>query len=190
MALESFILDRGEEVKVVYPNVRVVAMPMIPPSRNGAMALTTTRLLWIQRSGKSFRVFLDFPLEKVKGITIDYGRLHKTVSIIDEQVKYTFSLRDIDKYGAECFRRIVYSMISERQDELRKEEEAAKASDVMDFPSLHKYMKAGGLVLRAFKCPSCGASIGFPEDGETVECDQCNATVNAEDIFEKIQSLI
>lgn len=190
MALESFVLDRGEEVKAVYPDARIVAMPMIPPTRDGAIALTTTRLLWIQRLGKSFRVFLDFPLEKVKGITVDYGRLHKTVSIVDEQTTYTFALRNVDEYDAECFRRIVYSMIADRKEEFRKEEKKAKVSIVMDFSSLKEYMNTGGLVLRTFKCPSCGASIGLPEGGETVKCSYCSTMVKAEDIFEKIQSLI
>jgi LSD1 subclass zinc finger protein len=190
MALDSVALEKGEKVKELYPDVRIVTMPTITPFVYGAFVLTTRRLVWIQKLGKSFRVFLDFPLEKLKEITTNHGRFRKTVAIVDDKSTYTFTLVDVDEEKFESFPELIYSMIEERKEEIKKEEQKASRSVVMDFSTLKEYMKTGGLNLKSFKCPNCGALIQFPEGGETVECSSCSSTVKAEEIYEKVRSLI
>jgi LSD1 subclass zinc finger protein len=190
MALDSVALEKGEKVKEFYPDVRIVAMPTITPFVYGALVLTTRRLIWVQKLGKSFNVFLDFPLERLKEITTNHGRFRKTATIVDDKSTYTFALVDLDEEKFESFHGLIYFMIEERKEEIRKEEQKASTGIVMDFSTLKEYMNIEGLNLKSFKCPNCGAPIQFPEGGETVECSSCSTVVKAEDIYEKVRALI
>jgi DNA-directed RNA polymerase subunit RPC12/RpoP len=40
------------------------------------------------------------------------------------------------------------------------------------------------------KCPECGAPIKMPDSGNQTKCEHCGNTVLAQDIFDKIKSLI
>jgi DNA-directed RNA polymerase subunit RPC12/RpoP len=53
-----------------------------------------------------------------------------------------------------------------------------------------EYMEKGGLVLQKTKCPECGAPITIPTSGNQTVCQHCGSTIMAQDIFEKIKSLI
>jgi len=51
-------------------------------------------------------------------------------------------------------------------------------------------MKKGGLSLTTVKCPECKAPLKMPKGGTEIVCQYCNNTIYAQDIFEKIKSLI
>ncbi len=51
-------------------------------------------------------------------------------------------------------------------------------------------MEKGGMMVQKISCANCGASMGLPEKGNTVECAYCKTTHRVEDIFEKIKRLI
>jgi ribosomal protein S27AE len=61
---------------------------------------------------------------------------------------------------------------------------------VLDFSSLKDYMTKGGLVLQTTKCPECGAPMALPTTGNQTKCEHCGNIVYAQDIFEKVKSLI
>ena len=111
MAMESVVLEKGEEVREFYPDAHMISMPIIPPFRDGSLAFTTKRVLWIMRMGKT-SVHLDFPMENVKGITISHGLLNKTVTIVDSKSSYEFELHNSNGCKDQCPREIVYETIA------------------------------------------------------------------------------
>jgi hypothetical protein len=120
MAIESVVLKKGEEIREFYSDAHVIAMPMLPPSRDGSLALTSKRVLWITKLGKSSRISLDFPLENVKGITINYGWHHKTLTIEGDKASYAFVLNGKDEHRDECFHGLVWGLVNAKQKSLVK----------------------------------------------------------------------
>jgi hypothetical protein len=61
---------------------------------------------------------------------------------------------------------------------------------VMDFSVLRDYLDKGGVVLKTYKCPGCGAATDIPQAGKSAKCSFCNTAFYAEDIFKKMKDLI
>lgn len=84
-----------------------------------------------------------------------------------------------------------YNSISET---IRREKEKDKGPQekitVIDFSSIKEYLKNGGVVMRTFKCPGCGATLEFPDNVDTTTCRYCGNKIKAVDLFEKIRTLI
>lgn len=76
--------------------------------------------------------------------------------------------------------------IKERIQELDRK----KIPVVIDFSFLKTFIEKGGIVLTALKCPHCGAPIKMPKNGTATVCDHCGSTIYAQDIFEKVKTLI
>jgi hypothetical protein len=89
---------------------------------------------------------------------------------------------------------IVYSkmphMRSTRSIELERMRKKERGHVTIDFSFIKDYMKEGGLSLKTMKCPECNAPIRMPKDGTEMVCQYCNNPIHAQDIFEKIESLI
>jgi DNA-directed RNA polymerase subunit RPC12/RpoP len=77
-----------------------------------------------------------------------------------------------------------------RGDELEAEKRKERVQIVVDFPMVKEYMANGGLVLQKTKCPECNAPISIPTTGNQVVCEHCGSTILAQDVFERIKSLI
>jgi len=60
----------------------------------------------------------------------------------------------------------------------------------LDFVKLAKLMASTGVIIKAIKCPNCGANVELPEKGDTVKCSYCNATIKAIDVYEMIKKLL
>lgn len=60
---------------------------------------------------------------------------------------------------------------------------------VYDVPAT-RALEKGGLVLQKTRCPECGAPISLPTTGSQTKCEHCGSIVYAQDIFEKVKSLI
>ncbi len=61
---------------------------------------------------------------------------------------------------------------------------------VLDFSSLKEQMAKGGLVVQTIKCPTCGASVDLPSNGNTTKCQYCQSTIYAADLFEKLKVML
>lgn len=60
----------------------------------------------------------------------------------------------------------------------------------IDFVKLAELISSSGIVLKAVKCPNCGANIDLPEKGDTVKCPYCGAVVRAIDVYKMIKDLM
>jgi len=62
-----------------------------------------------------------------------------------------------------------------------------KYAEAVEEFSLHEHMKNSGLVITAFNCPKCEASLKLPHEGKEIICDYCKTVVYAKEVFEKIK---
>jgi len=160
--------------------------------KNGFLVLTNQRLLFLEEHGvfgKSYHQVLAIPLMKVGGISIG-GMLSPFVSIADDFQTYTFHLSGVGKSEFEPFRQLIVEQCQKRREELEAERKRERVQVVLDFSALKEYMEKGGLVLQKTKCPECGAPMALPTTGNQTKCEHCGSTVYAQDIFEKVKSLI
>jgi len=155
---------------------------------NGALALTTERLIWLKRRGvfsKSYHTTFEIPLEEISGIS-ETGMLMKRICVSDKSGEYRFSISE----NLANFKNLVNGALTERKkalDEMRKKD---RIHVMIDFSSIGDYMEKGGLQLTTVKCPNCNAPLKLPNQGTEIICQYCNSTILAQDIFEKIKSLI
>jgi DNA-directed RNA polymerase subunit RPC12/RpoP len=154
----------------------------------GALALTTERLVWLKRRGvfsKSYHLTVEIPLEEIVGIS-ETGVFTKRICVADRSGEYRFRIG----VTLATFKNTVNAALTERKttlEELRKKE---RLHVMVDFSSLKDYMEKGGLKLTTVKCPECNAPLEMPKEGTEIVCQYCNSTILAQDIFERIKSLI
>jgi hypothetical protein len=160
----------------------------------GNLFLTNKRLIFEHESGiftKRVYVTLDLPLDGVSSTSVE-GILAKKLVVYakkgfvsDFPVRLDFSIKNPEQWQ---------SMINSASEALLATIAAEKGREhvqiVLDFSSLKEYMVKGGLMLQTMKCPECGSPIRLPESGNQTKCDHCGNTILAQDIFEKIRSLI
>ncbi len=76
----------------------------------------------------------------------------------------------------------------------REMNEAKKRMDrvqlVLDFSFLKEQLGKGGLVVQTIKCPTCGANVKLPQEGNTTKCEYCHSTIYAADLFEKLKVML
>jgi len=167
-------------------------MQNVKERKNGYLVLTTQRLLFLEEHGvfgKSYHQVLAIPLMKVGGISIG-GSLSPFVSIADDVQTHIFHVYGIGKNEFEPFRSLILDGCRRRKEELEAEKKKERVQVVLDFSWLRDYMEKGGLFLQKTKCPNCGAPIALPTAGNQIKCDHCASTIYAQDIFEKVKSLI
>jgi hypothetical protein len=78
----------------------------------------------------------------------------------------------------------------QRIAEIKKLNEKEKVQVVMDFSWLREYMDKGGVILKTYKCPGCGAGVDIPQAGKTAQCNFCSTPFYVEDVFKKVKDLI
>jgi ribosomal protein S27AE len=160
--------------------------------KNGFLVLTNQRLLFLEEHGvfgKSYHQVLAVPLLKVQGISMG-GMLVPFVSIADDMETHMFHIAGVGKNDFEPFRQLIMDHCRKRREEIEAEKRKERVQVVLDFSSLKDYMEKGGLVLQKTKCPECGAPIALPATGNQTKCEHCGSIVYAQDIFEKVKSLI
>lgn len=154
----------------------------------GALVLTNERLIWLKKRGvfsKSYHTTFEIPLQDVTGIS-ETGRISKRICVSDRAGEYRFRIG----VGIEEFRNTVQNALTDRKRALEEMRKKEKVHVMIDFSSLKDYMKKGGLSLTTVKCPECKAPLKMPKGGTEIVCQYCNNTIHAQDIFEKIKSLI
>ena len=160
--------------------------------KRGILGLTSQRLLFLEAHGlfgKSYHQTLTIPLAKLGGISVG-GTLIPFISIADEMQNYIFHIDGIGKNEFPAFRQNIMNCCQKRREELEAEKRKEHVQIVIDFSMVKEYMEKGGLVLQKTKCPECNAPIPIPTSGNQVVCQHCGSTILAQDIFEKIKSLI
>lgn len=160
--------------------------------KNGCLVLTNQRLMFLEEHGifgKSYHQVLAVPLMKVGGISMG-GRISPFVSIADDMETHTFHIVGLGANGFEYFRQVITEQCLKRKAEIEAEKKKERLHIVLDFSTLKDYMEKGGLTLQKMKCPECGAPMALPTSGNQTKCEHCGSTIYAQDIFEKIKSLV
>ena len=210
--LNCVVKENGESILHSWEGNRVLELPpamqrtpMAGPARPrpmlqlGALLLTSRRLIWLEkrRTGVwkpviSFQVAKEISLENVKGISGESGDSNtwdalKKVSIVDNSGENLFNLL----YGfVELLKPMIEDAVRMRRDEIESERRKDKVHVMLDFSFLKTYMEKGGLIMQVLKCPECGASVSFPNSGNETECSHCGKVIYAQDVFEKVKSIL
>lgn len=154
----------------------------------GVLVLTNERLVWLKKKGlfsKSYHMAFEIPLQDVTGIS-ETGRISKRICISDRMGEYRFRI----PVKLNEFRNTLEGALTERKKALETMRKKERVHVMIDFSFIKDYMKDGGLSLKTIKCPECSGPIKIPKDGTEIICRYCNNTIHAQDIFEKIKSLI
>ncbi len=154
----------------------------------GALVLTNERVIWLKRRGvfgKSYHITFEIPLEDISGIS-ESGRISRRITVSDRTGEYRFRIG----VGLAEFRNLVRNALTERKEALEEIRKKERVHVMIDFSSLKDYMKKGGLSLTTIKCPECAAPLKMPKEGTEIVCGYCRNTILAQDVFEKIKSLI
>ena len=160
--------------------------------KRGILALTNQKLMFLEAHGifgKSYHQTLTIQLAKLGGVSVG-GTLFPFVSIADDIENHVFHIDGVGKNEFPEFRKRIMDCCQRRREELESEKRKEHVQIVIDFSMLKEYMEKGGLVLQKTKCPECNAPISIPTTGNQVVCQHCGSTILAQDIFEKIKSLI
>ncbi len=201
----SIFLEKGEKIVTSWRGNREMTEKVVvrgsygrkrvedaKERKNGFLVLTNQRLLFLEEHGvfgKSYHQVLTVPLLKVQGISMG-GMLVPFVSIADDMETHMFHIAGVGKTDFEPFRQLVMEHCRNRREEIEAEKRKDRVQVVLDFSSLKEYMEKGGLVLQKTKCPECGAPMALPATGNQTKCEHCGSIVYAQDIFEKVKSLI
>lgn len=207
----AVILDSDEELlhqwsgfreilenRVVNGNNKNIVIP-----ESGVLLLSNQKLYWIQvresgifKKTQTHLVVYDLNLEKIKGISGETGdsktwvmslSIPKTFSVVDEKCETRFRLQFA---LLETFKPIIEMAAKIRKTQIKKEKKKERLHFMLDFTFLKKYMENGGLVMNVLKCPHCNGKVTFPEDGTRIKCTYCGNEILAQDIFEKVKSII
>lgn len=201
----SILLEKGEKILTSWRGNREMTEKVVvrgsyggkriedaKERKNGLLVLTNQRLLFLEEHGvfgKSYHQVLAVPLLKVQGISMG-GMLVPFVSIADDMGTHMFHIAGVGKNDFEPFKQLIMDHCRKRREDIEAEKRKERVQVVLDFSSLKDYMEKGGLVLQKTKCPECGAPMALPTTGNQTKCEHCGSTVYAQDIFEKVKSLI
>jgi ribosomal protein S27AE len=160
----------------------------------GNLFLTNKRIIFEHQSGiftKRVYVTLDLPLEAVSSISVE-GILSKKLVVYakkgfvsDFPVRLDFSVKEPEQWQGR-----IRAAVGAKMQSIEAEKRKERVQIVLDFGALKEYMIRGGLTLQAIKCPECGAPMKLPDSGNQTKCEHCGNTILAQDIFEKIKSLV
>ena len=90
--------------------------------------------------------------------------------------------------AAEAYERVIVAFRSAVRESF--ERARLKKAITLDFVKLAELMTSTGVIVKAIKCPNCGANVELPEKGDTVKCPYCNATIKAIDVYGMIKRLL
>jgi hypothetical protein len=190
--LFSWYGDHETAETVIVKNGYHKTTQQVKTRKNGFLVLTNQKLVFLEEHGvfgKSYHPIMSIQLAKLGGISMG-GTLMPFVSIADESATNIFHLQGIGKNEFEPFRAYIADACSKRKNDLENEKKKERIQFTIDFSELKQFMVNGGLVLQKTKCPECNAPIPIPETGKQIQCTHCGSTILAQDIFEKIRSLI
>lgn len=165
----------------------------------GTLVLSTRKLCWLAKRSEGFWkqvtsmiVVHEIPLEDIRGISGGTGdsshwRFVTKTSVVDGKRENVFLLCQA---FLEVFKPIVENAIMIRRKEIDEEKMKERLHVMLDFSFLKTYMEKGGIVMQVLKCPECGGTVEFPKSGNETKCSHCGKTIYAQDVFEKLKSLL
>jgi hypothetical protein len=161
---------------------------------SGKLTLTNKRLVFEHASGilsKRNYTTLNLPLDGIENFSVE-GAFMKKLAVYAKKgyvgsfpMRLEFSVREPNQWQY-----LVSSALNARIETIETERKRERVQIVLDFTALKEYMGRGGLALQTTRCPECGAPLRLPESGNQIQCQHCGNTLQAQDIFEKIKSLI
>ena len=210
-ATRVIILEKGEKLLAQWIGKNVTSeeiilegnLRKIPKRENGLLLLSTRKIRWIKtmeigffNKKIEFELGKQIALENIRGISGETGdsrgwssldTLMKAFSIVDSNGENKFLL----KFAfLETFKPIIQKAIDIRNEEIDADKKKQRVHFMLDFTFLKKYMKKGGLTMQVLKCPNCQAKIDFPKSGSQITCSYCGNNIFAQDVFEKVKSLL
>lgn len=208
---KAVFTDKGEKLLYQWEGTREVSEETvllgetrkITNWETGVLLLSTQKLRWLRKRQHglwkkvtSFLVVDEIPLVEVRGMSGETG----DSSTWERSESYPMNITVVAKQGEnrfrlhyaffEVFKPIVKNAIEIRKKEIEVEKKKERLHVMLDFSFLKTYMKKGGLIMQVLKCPHCSATIEFPESGTKIKCSYCGNTIYAQDIFEKVKSLL
>ena len=208
---KAVFAEKGEKLLYQWEGTREVPTEIVisgdtiktTKKERGILLLSTQKLHWLERRERgllkkvtSFLVVYEIPLQEVRGILGDTGdsngwemseRVPKNISVVNKQGENKFSLHYT---FLEVFKPMIEKAIEIRKKEIEAEKKKERLHVMLDFSFLKTYMEKGGLVMQVLRCPQCSATIEFPKSGTQTKCSYCGNTIYAQDIFEKVKSLL
>jgi len=171
---------------------------------------TTRRMIILVRKGfieTHYELLESIDYEKIKGLTAktwDYAGYSKTDVVFNFEAGEAMNrlelwdLRLLDPLSLSIGGDVDIAELKQetwaRQKRCAEQKEQERRQDkvqlVLDFSSLKEQMDKGGLVVQTIKCPTCGASVDLPSNGNTTKCKYCHSTIYAADLFEKLKAML
>lgn len=160
----------------------------------GNLILTDKRLIFEHSSGiisKRVYVTVDLPLEGVTDVSVEGILIKRVVIYAKKGFVSNFPVRlDFSVKEPSIWQEKIISAVKSRMESLETERKKERVQLVLDFAALKEYMIKGGLVLQTIRCPVCNAPLKLPESGAQTKCEYCGNVVLAQDLFERIKSLM
>ena len=200
--------EKGEKLLYQWEGTRRVLTDSVTGGKvhaenweTGILLLSTQKLRWLERRVRTqkvqpFLVVYEMPLQEIRGISGETGnsddweasvRVLMDMYVVDKQGEHKFRLH----YAfLEMFKPIIEKAVEIRKKEVEAEKKKERLHVMLDFSFLKTYMEKGGLIMQVLKCPHCSGTIEFPESGTKIKCSYCGKTIYAQDIFEKVRSLL
>jgi len=161
---------------------------------NGVFILTNRRILFQHSSGllsTQTHTALEFPLVSVKEVKLERSLMKSKLVLFVQGEGYTGVPRvEVEIGDPEKWRSMISSQLSSRLAEIDEEKRRSRIQYVVDFSFLKAQMERGGISLQSIKCPSCGACVEMPAQGNTLKCTYCGSLVQSQDVYERMKGLL
>ncbi len=190
------LMESGEIVKGHCSAIR--SFRTSPSFRSeGAFIMTTRRIIYLQLRfypitvGQPNDYSFECPLPVISGV-IQSPAARNGLIIYFGKSEVEIFLFPTSGYNfpIDVTLRALLQLREQRIAEIKKMNERERVQVVMDFSWLSEYMNKGGVVLKTYKCPACGAATEIPQEGKLAKCNFCKTSFYAEDVFKKMKDLI
>jgi ribosomal protein S27AE len=160
----------------------------------GTLILTNRRILFEHGSGvltsRRYSV-LNLSLLAVKQVTVERGLLKAKVVLFVQGEGYSGLPRvEIEIPSADRWCSMISAQVSMRHRELEEDKRRSRIQYVIDFSFLKDQMERGGISLESIKCPSCGASVQMPSQGNMFKCAYCGSLIQSQDVYERMKGFL
>lgn len=207
-ALSLLTLQGGEEIVLAkYGNLLNLGTdyednPLADLADNpGYLILTSRRLVLLrQKVGilglkDEYRLWCVVPLEDMQGMSVEkkiFRKPHLNLIFTDgtDLREEAFRATNVRPAYYGTLKGHVEEQVRRRHAEMLRERHGHKVQYVIDFSFLRAEMQRGGLTLHVIKCPSCGANVDLPSEGNRFSCQYCRSTIHAMDVFERVKGLL
>jgi len=214
--LDAVILRSGEEVKQTWtagtPVASSISVDGVPARTSASLTvlITDLRLIAIRETGilaTNYDLYTEMDLEAISGLSlrdvmfqravvVNYRAQGGTAELIltglDDHLEGDRETPNPFKPNSDApAKRFIASLdtaVRKRIEEVEIEKKRDRI--IFDFAALRDLMENGGIVVTTVKCPSCGANVDLPKNGDTFTCAYCGSAIHAVDVMKKLRELI